>query len=180
MLSDSQNYNLQPLDPHTDESNSRNRIGMRYARGLCGHAFEEFTRLEEMPPEGSDAQRNDWMHNLGNMQALSDLLCEACAGGGTWLHDFIANIDVELWDTALDEIIDDTSQQTMRLPKIDKTNPDLLIPALLSVVWWSVTTDSAARKTWWKGRIRDFSAAAAKFDRDPRVHIPTNVTHAPT
>ena len=39
MLGDPENVDLDPLDPHTDASNKRTRVVLRYARALVGYIF---------------------------------------------------------------------------------------------------------------------------------------------
>ena len=71
MMGEEAHFDMQPLTPHSDESNHRNRVGLRYWRCLVGVAFRNFERFEGLAPEGDPLiSTRDWRTRLPLMKEL--------------------------------------------------------------------------------------------------------------
>ena len=169
-------WNVAPdLDLDVD-SIQRNRVGMRYYRGVLGYYYDRIVRFSSHPnnPEGLGNFETDWRTELEDMQNLDSYVCGECRdeGGGSRLRDFIHHLDVGTWDTALDATVASGSgaslRYTARLPRIDRSNPDNLTPhPTRNVRTWA--SNVASVEGGWKSMMRDFNDAVKRWDRDPRV-----------
>ena len=160
----------------------RNRIGMRYFRGLLGYFYDQIQRFEAMPnnPEILGPFEEDWRVELPNLLSLDRYVCGECLdeAGGSRLRDFIHYCNVAEWDAALDAIerlpIGTSIQYRGKLPRINRSNPDDLRPhPTQNVRTWvsNVPTIDGG----WRTMMRDFDAAVKRYDRDPSVRIDTHL-----
>ena len=108
------------------------------------------------------------------MQGLDRYVCGECRdeGGGSRLRDFIHHLTVSAWDNAFDAVVasgsGSTLRYTARLPKIDRSSPDNLIPHVRNNVrTWVSNVPSV--EGGWKSMMRDFNDAVKRYDRDPLV-----------
>ena len=173
-------WNVPPdLDLDVD-SIERNRVGMRYYRGVLGYYFDQLARFEAMPGDTLRLGQFDenWRDELPVMQALDRYVCGECQdeAGGSRLRDFIHYCNVSEWDNALTAVeqltIGSSIQYRARLPKIDRSNPDDLRPhTRQNVRDWVTNVPSV--DSGWRSMMRDFNAAVKRYDRDPSVRVPS-------
>ena len=75
------------------DSIQRNRVGMRYYRGVLGYFYDQIVRFGAHPrnPDGLGQFETDWRTELSEMQGLDRYVCGECRdeGGGSRLRDFI-------------------------------------------------------------------------------------------
>ena len=172
-------WNVAPdLDLDVD-SIQRNRVGMRYYRGVLGYFYDRIVRFGSHPRNNANLGQfeTDWRTELAEMEALDSYVCGECQdeGGGSRLRDFIHHLNVSAWDTALDAVVASGSgaslRYTARLPKIDRSNPDDLVPhARQNVRTW--VSNVASVDGGWKSMMRDFNDGVKRYDRDPSVRMP--------
>ena len=178
-------WNLAPDIALDVDSIEKNRIGMRYYRGVLGYYFDQLDKFEAMP---GDADRRgqfeeDWRVELPILQALDRYVCGECQdeAGGSRLRDFIHYCNVSEWDSALTVVerlaIGNTIQYRARLPKINRSNPDDLRPHTSQHVRTWVTNVPSV-DSGWRSMMRDFDAAVKRYDRDPSVRMSVG-THVP-
>ena len=155
------------------DSIQRNRVGMRYYRGVLGYYYDQIVRFSSHPnnPDELGQFETDWRTELEEMQALDRYVCGECRdeGGGSRLRDFIHHLQVSEWDTELDAVVASGSgsslRYTARLPRIDRSNPDRLIPhANRNVRTW--VSNVASVDGGWRSMMRDFNDAVKRWDRD--------------
>ena len=167
------------------DSIERNRVGMRYFRGVLGYFYDQIVRFGSHPrnPDDLGQFETDWRTELEGMQALDRYVCGECRdeGGGSRLRDFIHHLAISAWDNALTAVVASGSgsslRYTARLPKIDRSNPDDLIPHVRNNVrTWISNVPSV--EGGWKSMMRDFNECVKRYDRDPLVRIPSGV-HLP-
>ena len=161
------------------DSIQRNRVGMRYYRGVLGYYYDRIVRFSSHPndPDELGQFETDWRTELAEMQSLDSYVCGECRdeGGGSRLRDFIHHLEVAPWDTALDATVASGSgsslRYTARLPRIDRGNPDRLLPhATRNVRTWVSNVPNV--EGGWKSMMRDFNDSVKRWDRDPRVRMP--------
>ena len=102
-------WNAAPdLDLDVD-SIERNRVGMRYFRGVLGYFYDQIVRFGAHPrnPEGLGQFETDWRTELAEMQGLDSYVCGECRdeGGGSRLRDFIHHLSIAAWDNALTAVV---------------------------------------------------------------------------
>ena len=174
MLGDPENVDLAPLDPHTDASNKRTRVVLRYARALVGYIFRRFEKWEDLsfPPstEAADGPQ-DWRVGLARIQELDAMICNICGGGGNWLREFQHHMsDPDVWTWAMREVHDaDTTAPYVRLPKIDKTNPTSWVPSTENVTTPGGHVTALANQEFYKAMIGHFRRAFLRWDAEERV-----------
>ena len=160
------------------DSIQRNRVGMRYYRGVLGYYFDRIVRFASYPNNAAVLGQfdTDWRTELAELQGLDRYVCGECRdeAGGSRLRDFIHHLAIEAWDTALDATervtVGSTIQYRGRLPKIDRSNPNDLRPhSTQNVRTWitNVTTVDGG----WRSMMRDFDQAVKRYDRDPSVRM---------
>ena len=158
------------------DSIQRNRVGMRYYRGVLGYYYDRIVRFASHPnnPEGLGQFETDWRTELNEMQGLDRYVCDECRdeGGGSRLRDFIHHLSITAWDNALTAVVasgsGSTLRYTARLPKIDRSSPDTLFPHVRNNVrTWISNVPSV--EGGWKSMMRDFNDCVKRYDRDPRV-----------
>lgn len=171
-------WNLSPDLGLDVPSIEKNRVGMRYYRGVLGYFYDQVQDFEAMP---GDADRRsqfeeDWRVELPKLQDLDRYVCGECQdeAGGSRLRDFIHYCNVAEWDTALDTTeqlsVGVGVQHRARLPKIDRSNPDDLRPHVRQNVRdWISNVPSV--ENGWRSMMRDFDAAVKRYDRDPSVRM---------
>ena len=75
----------------------RNRVGMRYYRGVLGYYYDQIVRFGSHPrnPDDLGQFETDWRTELAEMQGLDRYVCGECRdeGGGSRLRDFIHHSD---------------------------------------------------------------------------------------
>ena len=170
-------WNLAPDIVLDVASIEKNRVGMRYYRGVIGYFFDQLSRFEAMPGNADDLGpfEQDWRVELPVMQALDRYVCGECQdeAGGSRLRDFIHYCNVADWDTALATPrskldVGVSVQYRARLPKIDRSNLDDLRPHRnQNVRTWVTNVPSV--ENGWRSMMRDFDAAVKRYDRDPSV-----------
>ena len=162
------------------DSIQRNRIGMRYYRGVLGYFYDSVVRFASHPnnPDELGQFETDWRTELEKMQDLDRYVCGTCQDedGGSRLRDFIHHLNISAWDSVLDEVIASGSGSsliyTARLPRIDRSNPDDLIPHMRkNVRTW--VSNVASVDGGWKSMMRDFDYSVKRYDRDPSVRMPS-------
>ena len=167
------------------DSIERNRVGMRYYRGVLGYYYDRIVRFGSYPRDTSDLGQFDtnWRTELFEMQNLDRYVCGTCRdeAGGSRLRDFIHSLNISEWDTALDAVVARGSGNSLvylaRLPKINRNSPDNLTPhATQNVRTW--VSNVASVDGGWRSMMRDFDAAVKRYDRDPLVRIPSVGSHA--
>ena len=129
-------WNVAPDIDLDVDSIERNRVGMRYYRGVIGYFFSRLSRFEAMPGDTLRLGQFDenWRDELPILQALDTYVCGECRdeSGGSRLRDFIHYCNVAQWDAALTAVervpVGVSIQYRARLPKIDRSNPDDLRP----------------------------------------------------
>ena len=171
-------YNLAPdIELDTDSIN-RNRVGMRYYRGLIGYYYDKIVRFAALPRDADNRSQfyEDWRVELPKMQDLDRYVCGECRDevGGSRLRDFIHYCNVAEWDVELEEVetlsVGASMQYKARLPKIDRRDPDNLRPhPANNVREWVTNTNNVERG--WRLMMRDFDAAVKRYDRDPAVRM---------
>ena len=158
------------------DSIEKNRVGMRYYRGVIGYFYDKVTRFAAMPRDTLRLGQFDenWRDEWPVMQALDKYVCGECQdeAGGSRLRDFIHHCNVAEWDAAMDTMerlsVGASSQYRGRLPKINRSNPDNLRPhATNNVRDWVSNNNSV--ESGWRSMMRDFDAAVKRYDRDPSV-----------
>ena len=163
----------------------KNRVGMRYYRGVIGYFFDQLDKFEAMPGDVLRLGQFDenWQDELPILQALDKYVCGECRdeSGGSRLRDFIHYCNVSEWDntlTAVEQLaIGSAIQYRARLPKIDRSNPDNLRPhATRNVRDWVSNVPSV--DSGWRSMMRDFDAAVKRYDRDPSVRM-QSANHIP-
>ena len=161
------------------DSIQRNRVGMRYYRGVLGYYYDRIVRFSSHPnnPDDLGQFETDWRTELNEMQGLDRYVCDECRdeGGGSRLRDFIHHLSITAWDNALTAVVASGSgsslRYTARLPKIDRSTPDNLIPHVRNNVrTWISNVPSV--EGGWKSMMRDFNDCVKRYDRDPRVRMP--------
>ena len=164
----------------------KNRVGMRYYRGVLGYYYDQIVRFSSHPNNPADVGQFeiDWRTELAEMQALDRYVCGECRdeSGGSRLRDFIHYCNVSEWDSNLAAVeqltIGSAIQYRARLPKIDRSNPDDLRPhRTQNVRTWVSNVPSA--DSGWRSMMRDFDAAVKRYDRDTSVRMPSG-THVPS
>ena len=118
------------------DSIQRNRVGMRYYRGVLGYFYDRIVRFGSYNRDTTSLGQfdTDWRTELSEMQGLDRYVCGECRdeAGGSRLRDFIHALNISEWDTAIDETeqvtIGSSIQYRGRLPKIDRRIPDDLRP----------------------------------------------------
>ena len=111
-------------------------------------------------------------------------MCGECRdeGGGSRLRDFIHSFEHHRVGQRATAVVASGSsvpalQYTARLPKIDRSSPDNLIPHVRqNVRTWVSNVPSV--EGGWKSMMRDFDSAVKRYDRDPLVRIPSTGSHA--
>ena len=177
MMGEGLHYDMLPDTPHTDDSNNRNRVALRYARGLCGHVYDEFLDFSNLPPLGTGYSTETWNQKITRMEELDSYLCDTCAANEFWVRDFITHLeDVEAWDNAFSEVrvktVGDLSVNYQRVPVIDKSISDNWLPhATDSVCTWGGNTSAFISSRWWRTNMPCFRAAVKRWDRDSRVRM---------
>ena len=145
------------------DSIQRNRVGMRYYRGVLGYYYDTIVRFGSHPrnPDDLGQFETDWRTELADLQGLDRYVCGECRdeAGGSRLRDFIHYLDVSAWDNALTAVVASGSgsslRYTARLPKIDRSSPDNLIPHVRQDVrTWVSNVPSV--EGGWKSMMRDF------------------------
>ena len=178
-------WNLAPDIVLDVASIEKNRVGMRYYRGVIGYFFDQLSRFEAMPGNADDLGpfEEDWRVELPVMQALDRYVCGECQdeAGGSRLRDFIHYCNVAEWDAALAATVQldvgVSVQYRARLPKIDRSSLDDLRPHRnQNVRTWVTNVPSV--ENGWRSMMRDFDAAVKRYDRDPSVRTSFG-THAP-
>ena len=161
----------------------KNRVGMRYYRGVLGYYYDQIVSFSSHPNNPADVGQFeiDWRTELAEMQALDRYVCGECRdeSGGSRLRDFIHYCNVSEWDSNLAAVeqltIGSAIQYRARLPKIDRSNPDDLRPhRTQNVRTWVSNVPSA--DSGWRSMMRDFDAAVKRYDRDTSVRMPSG-TH---
>ena len=88
------------------DSIQRNRVGMRYYRGVLGYYYDRIVRFGSYNRDTSNLGQfdTDWRTELNEMQGLDRYVCGECRdeAGGSRLRDFIHALNISEWDTALD------------------------------------------------------------------------------
>ena len=162
------------------DSIERNRVGMRYYRGVLGYFYDRIVRFSAHPNNPADVGQfeTDWRDELPDLQALDRYVCGECQdeAGGSRLRDFIHYCNVAEWDNALTAVeqlaIGISIQYRARLPKINRSNPDDLRPhTSQNVRDWVTNVPSV--DSGWRSMMRDFDAAVKRYDRDPSVRMPS-------
>ena len=112
-------------------------------------------------PDGLGQFETDWRTELSELQGLDRYVCGECRdeGGGSRLRDFIHYLAITAWDNALTAVVASGSgsslRYTARLPKIDRSSPDNLIPHVRNNVrTWISNVPSV--EGGWKSMMRDF------------------------
>ena len=186
MMGEGLHYDMLPDTPHTDESNNRNRVALRYARALCGYSYDAFMDYGNLNPlVGAgiveDHRSRNWASRLARMKELDSYICEVCAGNEFWVRDFIHNLlSPGVWDTAFNGIhtrINFGTIRYKRFPKIDKTNPLSWLPSLESVAEYGGNEAAFTNRSWWLAQMRYFRAAVTRWDNDERVRQPDTIIH---
>ena len=156
----------------------KNRVGMRYYRGVLGYYYDKIVRFSSHPNNVAELGQfdTDWRTELEELQGLDRYVCGECRddAGASRLRDFIHHCNVSEWDAALDVMeqisIGNTIQYRGRVPKIDRRNSDDLRPhATQNVRDWISNNNSV--ESGWRSMIRDFDAAVKRYDRDPSVRM---------
>ena len=100
------------------DSIQRNRVGMRYYRGVRGYYYDQIVRFGSHPrnPEGLGQFETDWRTELSDMQGLDSYVCGECRdeGDGSRLRDFIHHLVVTPWDNALTAVVASGSGSSLR------------------------------------------------------------------
>ena len=160
------------------DSIERNRVGMRYYRGVLGYYYDQIVRFSAHPnnPANLGPFETDWRTGLDEMLALDQYVCGECRdeGGGSRLRDFIHYCNVAEWDVANNELeqlaIGVSIQYRARLAKINRSNPDDLRPHATSNVRTWITNNNSV-DSGWRSMMRDFDACVKRYDRDPTVRM---------
>lgn len=179
MMGEEAHYNLLPGTPHTDDSNGRNRIALRYFRALIGYTFNKLARFERKNPELYQTQVDidnenprRWQSELPRLRELADAICTLCESNEHFVTEFVHHMgSVSVWDEAFDEVLTfpGTTAQYTRLPNIDKTNANAWAPASTSIIGVGGNELAFRNRSWWKLAIGDFRDALKRYYSDPRV-----------
>ena len=178
-------WNVAPDIELDVDSIQRNRVGMRYYRGVLGYFYDRIVRFGSYNRDTTSLGQfdTDWRTELSEMQGLDRYVCGECRdeAGGSRLRDFIHALNISEWDTAMDATdqvtIGSSVQYRGRLPKIDRSVPDNLRPHRnQNVRTWITNVPSV--DGGWRSMIRDFDAAVKRYDRDPLVRVPSTGSHA--
>ena len=163
------------------DSIQRNRVGMRYYRGVLGYYYDRIVRFGSYNRDTTNLGQfdTDWRTELSEMQGLDRYVCGECrdeAGGSRLPRLHPRSERTSEWDTALDATeqvtIGSSIQYRGRLPKIDRSIPDNLRPHRnQNVRTW--ITNVPTVDGGWRSMIRDFDAAVKRYDRDPLVRVPS-------
>lgn len=172
-------WNISP-DIQLDVSTiQKNRVGLRYFRGVLGYFYTKAVEFEALPPNPADVGQfeRDWRDELPEMLALDRYVCGECLddGGGSKLRDFIHHCNVAAWDGALDTMeqlsVGATVQYRGRVPKVDRGNLDDIRPhPTQNVRDWISNNNSV--ESGWRSMMRDFNSAVKRYDRDPSARMP--------
>ena len=171
-------WNLAPDIALDVDSIERNRVGMRYYRGVLGYFYDRIVRFSSHPNDNTNLSQfeTDWRTELQEMQDIDRYVCGECRdeAGASRLRDFIHYCNVPEWDnayTAVEQLaIGSSIQYRARLPKIDRSNPDDLRPhTRQNVRDWVTNVPSV--DSGWRSMMRDFDAAVQRYDRDPSVRM---------
>ena len=178
-------WNVAPDIELDVDSIQRNRVGMRYYRGVLGYFYDRIVRFGSYNRDTTDLGQfdTDWRTELNEMQGLDRYVCGECRdeAGGSRLRDFIHALNISEWDTELAATqqltIGSSIQYRARLPKINRSNPDDLRPhRTQNVRTW--ITNVPRVDSGWQSMMRDFDAAVKRYDRDPLVRVPSTGSHA--
>ena len=129
-------WNVAPDIELDVDSIQRNRVGMRYYRGVLGYFYDRIVRFGSYNRDTTSLGQfdTDWRTELSEMQGLDRYVCGECRdeAGGSRLRDFIHALNISEWDTELAATqqltIGSSIQYRARLPKINRSNPDDLRP----------------------------------------------------
>ena len=175
-LRETDSWNVAPDIALDVDSIQRNRVGMRYYRGVLGYYYDRIVRFGSHPRNPADIGQFDidWHTELDEMQGLDRYVCGECRdeAGASRLRDFIHSLNISEWDAALDTMeqvsIGSTIQYRGRLPKIDRSDPNDLRPhARQNVRTWISNVSNV--DGGWRSMMRDFDASVTRYDRDPSV-----------
>ena len=175
MLADGDQYDMLPLTPHTSASNDRNRVVLRYARTLVGLVYDRLEYWERLPAETPAhyvGTNLDWRHRMTRLQDLDEYICSVCGANEFWPREMLFKLGpVADWITAFDRYTqaEGSVNYTVGLPKIIKGTT--WTPSTELVADSSVNLGSLRSHNFWKGAVRDFKAAVARWDTDPRVRF---------
>ena len=184
-LRETDSWNTAPDIDLDVDSIERNRVGMRYYRGVLGYYYDQIIRFGSHPrnPDDLGQFETDWRTELAEMQGLDRYVCGECRdeGGGSRLRDFIHALNVSEWDTELAATeqlaIGSSIQYRARLPKISRSNPDDLRPhRTQNVRTWISNVPKV--DSGWESMMRDFDGCVKRYDRDPSVRMPSG-PHTP-
>ena len=154
---------------HSEDAQEREKIALRYARSLVGHAYETFMWWGRLDGDEKINPHSNWKHQLAKMKKLHEDVCETCGNNPHWVRDFMRTMYVSEWRRELDEINLNGTQKYMRLPRIDKTRSDLWRPSHENVIAFGGNDAALQNKAWWKAAITSFGDALKRYDRDPIV-----------
>ena len=177
-LRETDSWNVAPDISLDVDSIQRNRVGMRYYRGVLGYYYDRIVRFGSHPRNPADIGQFDidWRTELDEMQGIDRYVCGECRdeAGASRLRDFIHSLNISEWDAALDTVeqvsIGSANQYRGRLPKIDRSDPNDLRPhARQNVRTWISNVSNV--DGGWRSMIRDFDAAVTRYDRDPSVRV---------
>ena len=176
LLFSQDHYNAEPGVRVSDDNAARNRVALWYARVLLGNYYKRLLRFEVLEPDsrnipdGSDLK---WQHHLPELREIDAAVCDACGANHFWLRDFKRSMNVELWNAAITDVRDveiaGQSYPQLRLPRIDRTDPDNWVPSAESVATFGGHRSALERGSPWRSAVRDFAAAVKRWDRDPRA-----------
>ena len=177
-LRQTNSWNVAPDISLDVDSIEKNRVGMRYYRGVLGYFYDKIVRFASLPPNSADrsAFEADWHNELQEMQDLDYHVCRECQdnAGGSRLRDFIHFCNVSEWDTAFSTVetltVGGRPSYKCRLPKIDRSNPNDLRPhATANVRDWISNVPFV--DSGWQSMMRSFDDCVIRYDRDPGVRM---------
>ena len=149
------NYNMVPgSGVRTSEHNLRNQTALRYARGICGFAFDRVTQWAKLDPT-----ETRWRTQRAGVLEDVEALCLICEHAH-WLRQFTMKHDIIPWANALaSPETAANGQQYYRVPKIDKTSEP-----------WQPSTENVttvagnAPLNWWKRQMENYGKAVDWYD----------------
>ena len=180
-----ESHSLEHTDAHDADLVARWRIAMRVARLTVGAFYQHVGYFSDLVPNPADAEADfvNWRVRLLEITDLADRICRTCGRGDYWLRDFADHLNLAAWTREADTITTSPHQadlRIMRLPEIDWTVPNDIMPAATSLATWGASgvldehgafvdpeKVDADTRGGMRHMIRSFNEALQRYDRDP-------------
>ena len=134
--------------------NLRNQTALRYARGICGWAYDRVTLWAEKDP-----RQTEWRTDRAGVLEDVEALCLIC-DHAHWLRQFTVRHDVLPWANAINTPLTAANgQRYYRVPKIDKSSTP-----------WQPSTENVETisgndpEGWWKRQMENYGKAVDWYD----------------